>query len=268
MSAFFALMQRDGSCPSADITHSLYQAAALYPHDRAESITCDSIAMGQAVRWISERDKQMKLPCRLEIDGRPYCFAGDVRLDNRDELINQLNMIDKEPGNAELIIRACLEWGEEEFADHLLGDFSFALYDVSSQTLFCVRDHMGVRPLYYHANDSFFLVSDSIEVILAHPEVSQTLNDNVIAEFALKGWVFNQQETFFTSIRKCPRATCMKITKEDIASHEYWDIKEIKPLQYDTEEEYVEHLKTLIETVIADRIDSAYPISAHMSGGA
>jgi len=126
---------------------------------------------------------------------------------------------------------------------------------------------MGVRPLYYHSNDAFFLVSDCIEVILAHPEVSQTLNDTVVAEFALKGWVFNQQETFFTSIRKCPRATSLNVTKEDMLSHEYWDIKEIKPLRYDSEEKYVEHLKELIETVIADRIDAAYPISAHMSGG-
>jgi len=126
---------------------------------------------------------------------------------------------------------------------------------------------MGVRPLYYHSNDAFFLVSDCIEVILAHPEVSQTLNDTVVAEFALKGWVFNQQETFFTSIRKCPRATSLNVTKGGMVSHEYWDIKEIKPLRYDTEEEYVEHLKELIETVIADRIDAAYPVSAHMSGG-
>lgn len=64
-----------------------------------------------------------------------------------------------------------------------------------------------------------------------------------------------------------PESHLYENQKADMVSHEYWDIKEIKPLQYDTEEEYVEHLKALIETVIADRIDSAYPISAHMSGG-
>lgn len=267
MSAFFFLLQRDGTDPSADTIDTLYDKTISWPHDHEKLLVQGNIALGQATQWISERDKKAKLPLSVEIDGNLYCFTGDLRLDNRSELIKQLHIADKETGNAELIVRAYLKWGEEKFADRLLGDFSFALYDVSSETLLCVRDHMGVRPLYYHSNDTFFLVSDCIEVILAHPEVSQTLNDTVVAEFALKGWVFNQKETFFTSIQKCPRATCMKITKGGMVSHEYWDIKEIQPLQYDTEEEYVEHLKELIETVIVDRIDAAYPISAHMSGG-
>jgi len=267
MSAFFFLMQRDGTNPSTDIVDKLYSKTVSWPHDQEKLLVHKNISAGQATQWISELDKKTKLPIYVEINNNSYIFTGDVRLDNRRELIEQLKITDKKPSNAELIIRAYLKWGEETFADRLLGDFSFALFDTASQTLICVRDHMGVRPLYYHIDDAFFLVSDSIEVLLAHPEVSQTLNDNVVAEFALKGWVFNQKETFFTSIQKCPRATCMKITKEDMVSHEYWDIKEIKPLEYDTEEEYVNHLRDLIETVIADRIDSAYPVSAHMSGG-
>ncbi|MDD3591379.1 MAG: asparagine synthase-related protein [Sulfurovum sp.] len=267
MSAFFFLMHRDGTAPSAYTIDRLYSKTASWPHDQEKLFVHDNVAAGQATQWISELDKKTALPISIEINGNSYLFTGNVRLDNRSELIKQLNITENDPDNAELIIRAYLKWGEEKFADRLLGDFSFALYDALNQTLLCVRDHMGVRPLYYHANDSFFLVSDSIEVILSHPEVSQTLNDTVVAEFALKGWVFNQQETFFTSIQKCPRATCLKVTKEGMVSNEYWDIKEIKPLQYDTEEEYVKHLKELIETVIADRIDSAYPISAHMSGG-
>ncbi|CUV66442.1 Asparagine synthetase [Sulfurovum sp. enrichment culture clone C5] len=267
MSAFFLLMQRDDTSPSATIIDKLYRKTISWQHDEEKILIHKNIVLAQATQWISELDKKTKLPLSIEINNNSYLFTGDVRPDNRNELIKQLNITEKEPSNAELIIRSYLKWGEDYFADHLLGDFSFALFDISSEKLLCVRDHIGVRPLYYHSNDSFFLVSDAIEVILAHPDVSQELNDNVVAEFALKGWVFNQQETFFTSIQKCPKATCLKVTKNDIASHEYWDIQGIKPLQYDTEEEYMEHLQNLLNMVIQDRIDSTYPISAHMSGG-
>ncbi len=267
MSAFFFLMQRDGTNPSTDIVDKLYRKTISWPHDFEKFLIHENIALGQATQWISELDKKTKLPLSLDVNNNSYLFVGDVRLDNRDELIKQLSIIDKEPGNAELIIRAYLKWGEEEFSDRLLGDFSFALYDVSSKTLFCVRDHMGVRPLYYHVSDTFFLVSDSIEVILAHPDVSMEPNDRVIAEFALKGWVFNQRETFFSSIRKCPRATYLKVTNDSLSEKTYWDIRAIRPLRYDTEEEYAEHLRNLLETVIRDCINSDYPIGAHMSGG-
>ena len=33
--------------------------------------------------------------------------------------------------------------------EHLLGDFTFAVWDGPRQRLFCARDHLGVRPFYY-----------------------------------------------------------------------------------------------------------------------
>ncbi|MGW8169148.1 MAG: asparagine synthetase B family protein [Sulfurovaceae bacterium] len=267
MSAFFFLMQRDGTNPSTNIVDKLYRKTISWPHDNEEFLIHENIALGQATQWISELDKKTKLPISIEINNNSYLFAGDVRLDNRNELIKQLNIIDKEPSNAELIIHAYLKWGEEKFADRLLGDFSFALYDTSIQKLLCVRDHIGVKPLYYHESDAFFLVSDSIEVILAHPKVSQELNDKVVTEFALHGYAPNQKETFFSSIQKCPRATCLGVTDNTLTTEEYWNIHAIEPLRYETENEYAEHLRNLLETVISDRINSDYPISAHMSGG-
>ena len=267
MSSFFLLLQRDGHRLSSDVTDRLYQSASRYPHDRGDQLSLGTVSLGQTVRWISECDKQTELPLTIKIGDSTFAFTGDVRLDNRSELLAQLALDNRIVSHAELIIHAYLKWGQDDFADHLLGDFSFALYDEQEAKLICARDHLGIRPLYYHETDHFFLVSDNIEVILAHPEVSHNLNDGVVAEFALKGWVFNQQETFFSTISKCPRATCMIITKDAVRTYSYWDVNAVEPLQYGTEEEYVEHLQHLLKTVIHDRIDSAYPSGAHLSGG-
>ena len=55
--------------------------------------------------------------------------------------------------------------------------FAIALWDERHEKLICVRDHLGVRPLFYaHTNDVFIFGSD-IDALLAHPKVSEELNE-------------------------------------------------------------------------------------------
>jgi asparagine synthase (glutamine-hydrolysing) len=75
-------------------------------------------------------------------------ITADARLDNREELFATLG-IDGDAraiGDGELILRAYVRWGDECPAK-LLGDFAFAIWDPRNQTIFCARDHMGMRQL-------------------------------------------------------------------------------------------------------------------------
>src|SRR5688572_27399574 len=58
-------------------------------------------------------------------------LVADARLDNRAELIRQTDMLggrERPISDAELILEAYLRWGTE-CPRHLLGDFSFGLWD-------------------------------------------------------------------------------------------------------------------------------------------
>ncbi|MEO5741692.1 MAG: asparagine synthetase B, partial [Vicinamibacterales bacterium] len=75
----------------------------------------------------------------------------DGRLDNRDDLISALRdrcAVSAETSDAELAA-ASYEITGVEFARHLLGDFSIALFDARERRVVLARDGMGIRPLYY-----------------------------------------------------------------------------------------------------------------------
>ena len=70
-------------------------------------------------------------------------ITADVRLDNREELLAALGLSERRDttGDAELILRAYLEWSDG-CVDRLLGDFAFAIWDPRHRMLFCARDHL------------------------------------------------------------------------------------------------------------------------------
>src|SRR5436190_12072421 len=64
--------------------------------------------------------------------------------------------------DSERILQAFMQWGDR-CVDHLLGDFAFAIWDGRARRLFCARDHMGVKPLYYVHARGWLLVSTSVD---------------------------------------------------------------------------------------------------------
>lgn len=192
-------------------------------------------------------------------------FAGQARLDNHRELAGRLHLpatVDA----AELICHAYVAHGEG-FARLLLGDFSFALFDPGRQVLLLVRDPLGVCPLYYHLGPDRCVASNSLDRLRGQAAVAGRLEDRVVAEWCVNGNVYNQAETFFQGIRKCPRATLLRLDSQGLRSEAYWRPAELAPLRYADERDYAAHLRDLLDNVIASRLDTRAPVAAHCSGG-
>ncbi|MCV6597311.1 MAG: hypothetical protein OIF40_09545, partial [Mangrovicoccus sp.] len=110
--------------------------------------------------WPETRDFDPFGPGR--ISGAQWQFAGltlagHVRLDNRAEIAAALGADGAQAlalggmgADAALIALAYRHWGIDGFA-RLAGDFALALWDGAAENLLLLRDHMGVRPLYYSA---------------------------------------------------------------------------------------------------------------------
>src|SRR5678815_4061550 len=72
--------------------------------------------------------------------------------------------------DTEVLLAAFAEWGLESLS-RLNGMFAFAVWDTHEQTLTLVRDHVGVKPLYYtkvgNEEGDFFLFASEIKALLA-----------------------------------------------------------------------------------------------------
>jgi len=152
-------------------------------------------------------------------------ITADVRLDNRDELLDAFGLLEQRDsiGDAELILLAYLEWGED-CLDRLLGDFAFAIWDPRHQKLFCARDHFGMRPLYYHhAPGKRFLFASDARAILVLPQVPYRINEGRVADFLVPEleWI-DYTSTFFEDVYRLPPGHKATVTPGRLEIEEYW----------------------------------------------
>jgi asparagine synthase (glutamine-hydrolysing) len=65
--------------------------------------------------------------------------------------------------DTEVIIKAYEEWGESSFLK-LNGMFAFCIYDKRKEQLYLVRDHAGMKPLYYSFFNGTLLFSSEMKI--------------------------------------------------------------------------------------------------------
>lgn len=264
MSTIFGIYNRDETFVPSEIFDGMHDAVSYWNPDESGHWIEDEVALGHEMLWNSAQSKNEHLPVKTS----RFVLTMDARLDNRKELLSLLG-IEKDKisiiSDSELILAAYDKWGTS-CPVYLVGDFSFAIWDKSKKSLFCVRDHLGVRPLYYHAKEELFVFGNDLKGLIAHPKISKELSDEAVTYY-LTGVLKNTKRTFYHDIQKLPAAHYMVVSSDSIEVERYWRPEKIKKIKLAGIDDYASRLRKLVEQAVYDRMRTDYPVTAHLSGG-
>jgi len=198
-------------------------------------------------------------------------ITADVRLDNRAELIDALGLRGRPAetiGDQELILTAYARWGEVCPA-RLLGAFAFAIWDKRKRTLFCARDHFGVKPfLYHHAPGEQFAFGSAARIVLASARTSRRINEARIADYLVGGLEgVDKTSTFYQQVFRFPPAHWITVTAGGVSRQRYWNLDPSREIRYRTEAEYTEAFREAFTQAVQDRLRSPSTPAFMMSGG-
>jgi asparagine synthase (glutamine-hydrolysing) len=168
--------------------------------------------------------------------------------------------------DVEMILHAYAIWGEA-CLEHLQGDFAFAIWDARRQRLFCARDQFGVAQFYYAPVGTTLLFGNTLNCLRLHPGVSDTLNEEAIADFLLFSMNTDPATTTFADIRRLPPAHMLVWSARGLHIQRYWALPEPDGyVHYRRAEEYVERFRTLFDQAVEDRLRTDR-LGMHLSGG-
>ena len=222
MSGIVGIINLDGAPIDRHLLHRLTNYLSFRGPDAQLIWSDENVGLGHTLlRTTCEAETEQQ---PLSLDGKVWLTA-DARIDARDELIEKLKnkLTPKQsPNDAELILYAYEAW-REDCLKHLIGDFAFAIWDSRSQQLFCARDHLGVRRLYYSHNNRSFIISNTLNCLRLHPSISNNLNETAIGDFLLFGLNQEPNTTAFADIQRLPQAHFLTVSAGKIRLQRYWE---------------------------------------------
>lgn len=202
-------------------------------------------------------------PMCAEHAGRGVILDG--QLFNRNDLQQELGAFLAPAGSsdAEIILAAYLRWGEDLLM-RLRGAFALLIWDTDRQSLLCLRDPLGTYPMFYADASAGLIVSTSIEVLTAHPQVSSALNRAALADYFLDRFP-RLEETFFEAVKRVPPGHVLRLRREDRKTYRYWDPAPGGVTKWLTAQE-VERFDELFDQAV-NRCLSLGPAGIFLSGG-
>lgn len=169
--------------------------------------------------------------------------------------------------DTETILYGYKEYGVD-FLHKMIGMWDLAIWDSEKNELFCARDRIGVKPLYYTYQDGRFIFGSEIKSILEHPAISREMNYGEMTNY-LAFSMTSERSTMFEGIHKLPAGHYLRLRSDGTLNiHRYWS-----PLQAGTEyttmseSEIIDEIMRLLRQAVKDRMMSDVPFGVFLSGG-
>jgi len=264
MSAITGIFYRDGRKVDPELIKKMNNRLSHRGPD-GSAVWCEgSVALGHQMLWTTPESLHEKLPFEDEESG--LVITADARIDNRDELSKELDIEDKEEvSDSYFILKAYQMWGEN-CPDKLLGDFAFVIWDKNEEKLFCVRDHMGVKPFYYYLDEEMFVFGTEIKAILSILIVPTKLNEKKLALYLMRD-ASDEELTFYENIKSLPAAHFFILNKHKTTKKKYWELNPNLHVIMDSEEDYAKAFRDIFAEAVRCRLRSHFPIGFELSGG-
>jgi asparagine synthase (glutamine-hydrolysing) len=193
-------------------------------------------------------------------------ITADARIDNRDQLLGELRPPERTGvGDAALILEAYARWGPA-CPGKLLGDFAFAIWDGRNRTLFCARDHFGVKPLYYSLSHRLLAFASEIKALLQVPEVGTALDDERVADH-LAAIFEDRASTFFQHVRRLPPGHRLTVGPDGHRLESYWTLARPADGARRSDAECVEGFSSVFSEAVGCRLRSVTDPGCLLSGG-
>ncbi len=196
-------------------------------------------------------------------------IAADLRLDNRAELLGSLagqgHALEAGASDAAIARAAYDCWGDG-CVGRLLGDFAIAIWDARRRRLFCARDLMGLRPLYYRQTGEGFYLASEAKALTAAAEGPPRLDRRAIA-----CWLADQDvpldQSFYEGIAQLPAGHALTVEDGRLRVWPWWSVADCPAIRHRRIEDYVEHYRELLLGAVGCRLERGGETGLLLSGG-
>ncbi|MFQ7147428.1 MAG: asparagine synthetase B family protein [Clostridium sp.] len=166
----------------------------------------------------------------------------------------------KPAGLEETVLYAYLLWGEKAML-HMEGAYSFLIQ--AKDSLFCAKDPLGLRPIYYLLADDCIWISSRIQTLLDAAKRKAVLDRSGILELFAFGPSISEDRTLYKDVSALPMGYLLRVSNAELKIKQYYTLHALP--HTDTLEETLDRVHELMCASIHAQADGAQ--ASFLSGG-
>src|SRR5580698_5077045 len=182
MSAIAGLLRIDGGTATRHCLERAANALRQYGPDRADVAVADGIGLVHVLMRMTPQDRFDRQPWQ---GASGALITADVRLDNRDEVLERIGIMPGEPRawpDSRVLLAGWEKLGDALWPT-LRGPFAVAIWDQRRRALTLARDHLGLNVVMWHKSERFFAFATMPNGLFALDEVPRQLSEEKLADF-------------------------------------------------------------------------------------
>ncbi|MCX8484541.1 MAG: asparagine synthase (glutamine-hydrolyzing) [Bacteroidia bacterium] len=168
--------------------------------------------------------------------------------------------------DTEVVLALYILKGLQYLLEVLDGMYSICIVDLSESRIVLIRDHVGIKPLYYYENNSVFLFGSEVKSFFHHPSYDFRVDDSLIPEYLLFRDIADSR-TLYKDVNQVPPGHFMIYNKDGSkVLKRYYSLPKWKRKNEVAINETTDFTSLLRQTV-ADQLLSDVPVGCQLSGG-
>lgn len=230
-------------------------AVLLRPHAGLAHTRLSIIDLKSGHQPMSRRDQERC--CSIIYNGELY---------NTDELRNLLSYYDlswETTSDTEVLLNGYLAMGTHFFSQ-LNGIFAFAIYDEGEDSLYLVRDRLGVKPLFYGQWENTFVFGSEPKALFSYG-IPPRLDSSGFCEVLGLGPARTPGHGVFAGIKELLPGHFLRIQNHSVKDYCYWQLLAVE--HRDSYAETTDKIRWLLQDSIRRQMVSDIPICTFLSGG-
>lgn len=266
MTAISGLIRLEGR--SVDISALERMKNLLVPYGReAQHMWHESgVGLVRALWRTTPEDSLDRQPLKSR-DGH-WVLVADARIDNRDDLARKLDIPSRQANlmaDSGFILEAFRRW-RDDCVEHLLGSFSFAVWDRHRKRLVLARDPLGFRPLYWHRGSGFFAFATLPKGLFALPEIPREICEERLIDL-LALLPMTGPESFYKGIYRVEPGSLLILEGGKTISRRYHRFDPEHRIILRKDDDYVDMARELLEKAVTRCLRANGPIASQLSSG-
>ena len=188
----------------------------------------------------------------------------DGRLDNRDELAEQLSHVQMDDKTDVAIVATAFDrWGAGCFSK-LVGDWALSVWNPCERELTLARDYMGIRKLFYYVKRNRILWCNHLAPLALCGDQFNPCDQYIAGYLAADP---QAHLTPYREIHAVPPGKFVRIHDGKITIHVYWTSSTLPKTRYKKDDEYVDQYRHLFRQAVRRRLRADSVVLADLSGG-